>query len=281
VTLIEEPEAHLHPQASLELAGLLAALTGQVVASTHSSHLVTAVDPRSIRLIRQEGGSSVVVDLGPVRAPDENTHRALRPSTHAAEMEKLKRLVERPFGELLFASALVIGDGATERAFLPLVIRHALGKKAHGVCVIDPEGMASQVAQAAVKFAKLADIPWVLFSDSDGAGRADAQRLVDQYAAGDASHLVWIVTDREVGAVDGGAIERMLVAFDEPLCHAACTELRPDLDADQPAIELLKQLKGSVGTGLARRLIEQHSDHRQWPSALRDLIRRLDQTKES
>lgn len=279
VTLIEEPEAHLHPQASLELAGLLSALTGQIVASTHSSHLVSAVDPRSIRLIRQDGGTSVVVDLGPVRAPDETTHRALRPSTHAAEMEKLKRLVERPFGELLFASAIVIGDGATERAFLPLVIRHALGKKAHGVCVIDPESMAGPLAHAAVKFAKLVDIPWVLFSDSDGAGKADAQGLVDQHAAGDATHLVWIVSDGGDGAVEG-AIERMLIAFDELLCHAACMDIRPDLDANQATIELLQQLKGSVGTCLARRLIEQHSDHSQWPTALRDLIERIDDALE-
>ncbi len=276
LTLIEEPEAHLHPQASIELVGLLSALTGQVVASTHSSHLVSAVDPRSIRLIRQDGGISAVVDLGPARATDETTHRALRPSTHACEMEKLKRLVERPFGELLFASAIVIGDGATERAFLPLVIRHALGsKKAHGVCVIDPGSMASPVAHAAVKFAKLVAIPWVLFSDSDGAGKADAQNLVGQHAEGDATHVVWIDSDGADGTVEG-AFERMLVAFDEPMCRAACVEIRPDLDVSQPTIELLKKLKGSVGTELARRLIEQYDDPSQWPSALRDLIGRVD-----
>ena len=115
-----------------------------------------------------------------------------------------------------------------------------------------------------------------LFSDSDDAGKADAQGLVDQHAAGDSTHVVWIVSDDADGTVEGGAIERMLVAFDGPMCHAACVEIRPDLDASQSAIELLKQLKGSVGTGLARRLIEQHADHNQWPSALRDLIERVD-----
>jgi putative ATP-dependent endonuclease of OLD family len=63
VTLIEEPEAHLHPQATFELADLLTNTRGQVVASTHSSHLVTTVSPRSIRLLRQEGAASAVVDL--------------------------------------------------------------------------------------------------------------------------------------------------------------------------------------------------------------------------
>ena len=50
-------------------------------------------------------------------------------------MEKLKRLAERPFGDLLFASAIVVGDGATERAFLPVVLHEALGPLAHGISV--------------------------------------------------------------------------------------------------------------------------------------------------
>lgn len=276
VTLIEEPEAHLHPQATLELSGLLSSLTGQVVASTHSSHLVTAVDPRSIRLIRHDNGVSSVIDLGPAATDDATTHRALRPSTHASEMEKLKRLVERPFGELLFATAIVIGDGATERAFLPAVIRHALGAKAHGVCVIDPESMGSAVAHAAVKFANLVEVPWLLFSDSDGPGKADAQGLVDQHGEGDDAKVVWVVSDDPGGPTEGGAIERMLLAHDEPLCREACLEIRPDLDTSQSTLDLLLQVKGSVGTVLARLLIERHGDHAEWPTSLCGLIDGID-----
>ncbi|MGI8755212.1 MAG: ATP-dependent nuclease [Acidimicrobiales bacterium] len=277
VTLVEEPEAHLHPQANLELVSLLTSLSGQVVASTHSSHLVTAIDPRSIRLIRTYGETTTVVDLGPAIDGNGTTHRALRPSTHAAEMEKLKRLVERPFGELLFASAIVIGDGATERAFLPIVLRHGLRAKSHGVCVIDPESTKSALAIAAVKFAKLVDVPWVLFSDSDGPGKADAQKLVDDFAAGDASHIVWVASDTEDGTEEGGAIERMLVDFDSALCHAACLEIRPDLDATKSALELMKAVKGSVGAALGRRLIEQHPDSTTWPSSVRTLVQQLDE----
>lgn len=65
LTLIEEPEAHLHPQASLELAGLLSNLQGQKVVSTHSSQLVTAVDPKCIRILPGGRPELRVVDLGP------------------------------------------------------------------------------------------------------------------------------------------------------------------------------------------------------------------------
>lgn len=274
VTLVEEPEAHLHPQASLELSALLGSLTGQVIASTHSSHLVTTVGPRAIRLIRQDGGSARVIDLGPAPSDAAATHRALRPSTHAEDMEKLKRLVERPFGEVLFSSAIIIGDGATERSFLPLVIRHALGARVHGVCVIDPESMGSPLAHAAVKFAKLVGIPWLLFCDSDGPGKADGATLVNDHAGGDQSHVVWIETEAG-GAVVQGAIERMLVTFDDQLCRDACLEIRADLDKGQPTLELLKRVKGSVGSALARRLIEQYPDPRNWPQPLRTLVSRL------
>lgn len=274
VTLVEEPEAHLHPQASLELSALLGSLTGQVIATTHSSHLVTAVDPRAIRLIRQDGGASTVVDLGPAPSDAVATHRALRPSTHAEEMEKLKRLVERPFGEVLFSSAIVIGDGATERSFLPIVIRQALGAKAHGVCVIDPESMGSPIAHAAIKFAKLVGIPWLLFCDSDGPGKAAGESLVNEHAGGDQSHVVWVKTEAG-GAVVEGAIERMLVTFDDALCRDTCLEVRPDLDQGKSTLELLKAVKGSAGSALSRRLIDQYPDPSSWPQPLRMLVHRL------
>ena len=275
VTLVEEPEAHLHPQASLELGALLGSLTGQVIATTHSPQLVTAIEPRTIRLIRQDGGISRVIDLGPAPSAGSTTHRALRPSTHAEEMEKLKRLVERPFGEVLFSSAIVIGDGATERSFLPVVIRHALGAAAHGVCVIDPESMGSPVAHAAVKFAKLLGVPWLLFSDSDGPGKLDAKNLVNDHGGGDQSHIVWIVGEQG-GAVVEGAIERMLVSFNDQLCRDACLEVRPDLDQGKSTLELLTRVKGSVGSALARRLIEQYSNRLTWPQPLQKLVTRLD-----
>ena len=275
LTLVEEPEAHLHPQAHFDLAELLTSLMGQVVASTHSSHLVTSVEPRAIRLIRQEGAVSTVIDLGS-QPGDSATHRALRSSTHGAEMEKLKRLVERPFGELLFASAIVIGDGATERAFLPLAIRHALRSKGHGVCVIDPGSMKSDLARAAIKFARLVDIPWLLFSDSDGPGRADANALITDLAGGDETHLVWIVGDSGGEANVRGAIERMLASFDDELCRDACLELRPDLDPTSTTLQMLSKLKGSIGSILGRKLIERYDDYNSWPRSLRSLIERLD-----
>lgn len=270
LNLIEEPETHLYPQAQLELAHLLTAMSGQVVVTTHSSHLVTEVDPACVRLLRPDNeGELKVIDLG---ARDERDPvRARRPSTHAAELEKLKRLVERPFGELLFASAIVLGDGATERALIPPLLRHALGGKAHGVCVVDTGSLESEAAPAAVKFARLAELPVVVFADSDESGQRGVARL-----GLDASEVVW-VSDPTAG---GGATEQMLLDHDAALCDRACTAVvrKPD----ELTLNCMKRHKGVMGRFLAQELIAlgawngAYDDGSPlWPAPLRQLITAL------
>lgn len=275
VTLVEEPEAHLHPQAASELPFLLQSIRGQVIASTHSAQVVTASEPRAIRLLRDAGDDLAVIDLGPVTIEGSDTPRAFRSSLHLEEMEKLKRLAERPFGEILFASAIVIGDGATERGFLPPLLRHALGTKAHGVCVIDPESMSAPTAKVVAKFANLVGLPWVLFADSDPAGVAAVESLA---ATGeDAPPIVWAGkpdSSSECGV--SGALEAMIEDFDHELAKAACERVRPDLSPVTNVLHCMKQLKGSLGPTLADMMIESHSDHTSWPAPLQDLIRTID-----
>jgi len=276
VTLVEEPEAHLHPQATLELAHLLNAVRGQKVVSTHSAQLVSTVEPRAIRLLRGQPPAVAIVDLGPADSAADAPHRAFRPDLHTAEMEKLKRLVERPFGEVVFAKAVVVGDGATERAFLPVVIRHALGHPAHGVCVIDPGSMNSPLAKAAIKFAVMTRTPWVLFADGDDAGKAAAEELMEE-GDGDRSRLVWIETIDSTGISIPTAFESMMSTFDAEMCWSACEEVRPGVDRTKPLMKTMKSVKGSVGVALGRRLIEKYPDSTTWPSALMALLSRLRQ----
>lgn len=276
VTLVEEPEAHLHPQACGEIPNLLSAITGQVIASTHSSEVVTEVEPRSVRLLRPGINALAVVDLGPADSDLTAPHRAFRPSQHTAEMEKLKRLAERPFGEILFSSAIVLGDGATERALLPLLLRHALGATAHGLCVIDPESLKSDVAKAAVKFAEITGLPWFAIADSDDAGRADVSDLMSTSGRQQGDTIIWNGRP-EPAAPNGreGATEAMIVDFDLQLAVDTCELVRPDLAPVSNALKSLSKLKGSCGASLASLMIERHPDHTTWPAPLQDLMTKL------
>ena len=265
VSLVEEPEAHLHPQAQLQLLTLLEHEHGQTIATTHSSHLASVVEPRALRLLRCLDGRTDVVDLAMF---DEEE-----------AIEKLRRLVERPFGELIFASAVVIGDGATERSLLPPLLAAALGNRAHGVSVVDAGSMSGPFAIAAVKFATQTGMPWVLFSDADAPGRLAAGQLIQDYGGGDPSHVVW----GGCGAPERtGATEAMLLDFDTDMCDAACRQLGFTGPTDG-LLQFMGAKKGTIGRVLATELLTRHpwkvdpaDEPDCWPTPLLELVQRMD-----
>lgn len=279
VTLIEEPEAHLHPHAVFEVAGLLEQHGRQVIATTHSPLLATSVTPASLLLVRQApDGWHDIVGFGPAEHDEDDDLRTRKPSFFASEMEKLTRLVERPFGELLFASAIVIGDGATERAFLPSVLREALGALAHGVSVIDSAGMNNQVVQAVIKFARHVDLPLVVFADGDEAGRRRISRLVDGEWLDESHEVVWVTTSGSAPPPQSGepsmALERMLISGALDVCVAACKAFGETPDGEVEALGAMKRLKGSIGAALATEFVAARpfDEAEPWPEPLRGLV---------
>lgn len=277
MTLIEEPESHLHPHAILEVANLLSADHRQVVATTHSPLLAASVAPESLRLVRVDGtGRHYVRDFGPDEASGSETLRTRRPESFVSEMEKLTRSVERPFGELLFARAVVLGDGATERAFLPAVLRDALGPLAHGTSVVDSAGMSRDLVLAVIKFARHVDIPLVVLADADEAGRRVVRSLVDDGTLKE-SEIVRSGSPEPNGASPerGGAIEQMMIDFDPEVCMAACATLNREAKSKDELSGTMKKLKGSIGGVLAAEFVDRHPhdlEGRNWPEPLRELV---------
>lgn len=265
VTLVEEPEAHLHPQMQGELPALLAGIPGQLVVSSHSITLASEVDHKAIRLVKSV--DPFVVSLAPIPG---SAHRLTHPAHHVEEIERLKRQVERPFGELLFASAVVIGDGATERSLVPALLRYALEGKAHGVSVIDPGSMDQPLTTAVIKFAEAAGIPWHLFADGDDKGRTAVERILGERTHGAEQHLfVTYVHETE-------ATEQLFVDFSSEICRAALAAiLGEDSVSDAPTVSDLKKVKGAIGRFLALALIEARPDVADWPESLRILIDRV------
>lgn len=277
VTLIEEPEAHLHPQAQAALALILNDLRGQVIASTHSPQLVTAAPPSSARILQNSGGLVAVKDLLPADNWMPGQPRLRNPRLNAEEIEKLKRFVERPFGELLFSSGIVIGDGATERAFLPPLLAYVMGAKAATISVVDPGSLGTDFALAVAKFAEAMNIPWLLFSDSDSEGVAAATRLDKSQGNGDGAKIVW-VGDPESSP---GAIEAHMIDFDNALCEDVALSL--DVAASSKgALSCLTAKKGISGGLLAAALMEKYPDRDSilaipgyWPTAVQALMRAI------
>jgi len=280
VTLIEEPEAHLHPHAILEVSELLESEDRQVVATTHSPMLASAVTPQCLRLLRRDGtGGYGAIDFGPTQH-EKDVPRTKNPHFYASEMEKLKRLVERPFSELLFARAVVIGDGATERAFFPPILRAALGSRAHGISVIDSGGMNNNLVSAVIKFARHAEFPIVIFADSDTAGAERVRQLVGQSKLDESTEVVWASessTHADSSQQDRSvAIERMMIDASSEACKAACKAMGTSVADETDERDLLSALqdhKGAIGTTLAKEFLSTHpyTDGSNWPKPLREL----------
>ncbi len=165
LTLLEEPEAHLHPQATSALRSLLDRLPGQRVVSTHSPQLVAQVDPRDVRIFRRSGPDIEILGLPPETAK------------HAAQ---LRRFVERPFGEVMFARAIVLCDGTSERGALPILLSAYFGchPAGLGVSFIDCESMNREQPGRVIRAAHDLKLPWFAFTDRDDAGELALGRIV-------------------------------------------------------------------------------------------------------
>lgn len=134
--LIEEPEAHLHPQHQTLFMEVLAARAAkpdpakgetrqqvQVLLTTHSPQLAAGVELETVTMI-----------VGHVAFPLGIAHTRLE----ADDYEFLRRFLDATKANLFFARALIIVEGDGERLLLP-AIAEKLGRplSRHGVSIVN------------------------------------------------------------------------------------------------------------------------------------------------
>lgn len=123
--LIEEPEAHTHPQMQYVFAdkihGLVSAIPNlQAIVTTHSSHIVSKSDFEDIRYLSR---SSVT---GPVSIKNFHTDLSKEYDKLGADGKALFKFLKQYLtinsAELFFANKAIFIEGITERILLPLFI---------------------------------------------------------------------------------------------------------------------------------------------------------------
>lgn len=164
ITILEEPEAHLHPAAVRVLMDAVRDFPGQKVVSTHSGDLIGGVDPACVRRLVHRDGR--------VRA-----YRAEVGTMSAKDRRTFERTIRRGRGDLLFARCWLVYEGETE-AILFHGVAEALGVNLdrHGVAGLQcAEITPAVVFQTANQFG----IPWYLVYDGDKGRRKYERAAMD------------------------------------------------------------------------------------------------------
>ncbi len=269
----EEPEAHLHPQAQLAVMSIVNQMPGQRIVTTHSPQIAGEAGIRQVRLFRSSGATTTVS----------------RPSSLTEEgLIKLRRLAERPYGHVLFARLVIVGDGASERAALPVFARTHWGMdpEGKGVAFVDPLSLG----QAPPLIGLLDDlgIPWIVFADGDQGGR-DALRAISRRLRRPTTSIL----DRVVKLPDGEDLEKYLVGeglqpaikrgIADLYGEGALTEFRSSsqkdaLDDDELLIDFLCHKKGTYGAAVAAAIVSTRNEKGEplIPERIAELLKRAD-----
>lgn len=154
ILAIEEPEAHLHPNAQKKLYKQVAGVKGQKIISTHSPYIAASAELFQLRNLYKSDES---LACGAINMA-ELTHEDIR---------KINRQVINTRGEIFFSKAIVFFEGETEEQALPIFAEHYFNKSPveMGIDFVGVGGYGNYLPF--LRVAEAFKIPWFIFSDAE------------------------------------------------------------------------------------------------------------------
>jgi putative ATP-dependent endonuclease of OLD family len=155
---MEEPEAHLHPQAQRQLFTQMQDFSGQKIISTHSPSIIAQSILADAIYFCKESGKTIArryKNLNGTEPDDSNME------------EYILREVINTRADLLFSSAVVLCEGITEELALPVFFHEHFGCApfANGVNIVNIGGSGKYLPY--LTLLKNFNIPWAIFSDGE------------------------------------------------------------------------------------------------------------------
>ncbi|MBX8469503.1 ATP-dependent endonuclease [Pseudomonas sp. RIT778] len=184
---IEEPEVHLHAQVqqtfisniwqvinqSAEAAGE-PNLVPQLVVTTHSSHIMEAVDFEKVRYFQRCHTEGEMVATGIRNASIVRSLRAFQPEVETIDgklvspsesLAFLKRYLRLTHCDLFFADAAILVEGAVEKLLMPSMIERAAGRlRTVYLTILEVGGAYAHRFEGLLSFLH---IPYLVITDLD------------------------------------------------------------------------------------------------------------------
>ena len=200
LVLIEEPEAHLHPQLQASLLAVLRTIGVQVILTTHSTQFTSQAPFTALVSLTRRSDASIA-----------SGNLSQNAGLSAEEVADLERYLDATKSNLLFARKVMLVEGPTELFLIPAIVSavHDTNLERNGISVVAIYGVHFAVYAKLFQLGAL-EKKCAIVADAD-LKPSDAGKNFD--IATDASQLAALRNDFVEVFVGATTFERELVSI--------------------------------------------------------------------